>query len=90
MVKDITEIIVPTNSVIKMDIDYEVYNMLDFGGQPCNAEPEFDKDICTQDAFEKKALEKYGCTSPFGPNNMYRSKHWFQSHGILSANIQKS
>ena len=68
MVKDITEIIVPTNSVIKMDIDYEVYNMLDFGGQPCNAEPEFDKDICTQDAFEKKALEKYGCTSPFGPN----------------------
>ena len=68
MVKDITEIIVPKNSMIKMDIDYEVYNMLDFGGQPCNAEPEFDKDFCTQDAFEKKALEKYGCTSPFGPN----------------------
>ena len=39
-----------------------------FRGKPCNAEPEFDKDFCSQDAFEKKALEKYGCTSPFGPN----------------------
>ena len=42
--------------------------MLDFGGQPCETETGFDKDVCTESKLDKKSLEKFGCTSPFGPN----------------------
>ena len=46
--------------------------MLDFGGEECkknNREGhEYNKDLCTHEAFEKKALALYGCTAPFGPN----------------------
>ena len=46
--------------------------MLDFGGEECKKNSddgqEYDKDLCTHEAFEKKALGLYGCTTPFGPN----------------------
>ena len=42
--------------------------MLDIGGQPCQVEPEFDKDMCTENELENKTLETFGCTSPFGAN----------------------
>ena len=42
--------------------------MLDLGSQFCNNEPEFDKDSCTEAKLERKSLEKYGCTNPYGPN----------------------
>ena len=28
----------------------------------------YGKDQCTDENFEKEALELYGCTTPFGPN----------------------
>ena len=46
--------------------------MLDFGGEECKKNSddgqEYNKDLCTHETFEKKALGLYGCTTPFGPN----------------------
>lgn len=46
----------------------EFYEMLDDDGKPCNKDSMYEKDDCFQDAFDKMAIEKYGCTTPFGPN----------------------
>ena len=29
-----------------VDLEHEVFRMLDFGGESCNADPHYDKDIC--------------------------------------------
>ena len=29
-----------------IDLDYEIFHMLDFGGRPCIIDPKYDKDIC--------------------------------------------
>ena len=42
--------------------------MLDIGGKPCTPETGFDKDVCAESKLDEKSLEKFGCTSPFGPN----------------------
>ena len=51
-----------------LDLDFVVYKMLDFVGNPCNTEPRFNQDACTETILEKKSLEKFGCTTPFGTN----------------------
>ena len=51
-----------------LDLDFTVYEMLDFGGQPCETEPEFNQDDCTKTKLEKKSLEMFACTTPFGTN----------------------
>ena len=53
--------------MLNLDLDFTVYDMFDFGGQPCNTEPEFDKDACTENKLDKKSLQRLGCTTPFGP-----------------------
>ena len=53
---------------ISLDLDFTVYNMLDIGGKPCTAETGFDKDVCAESKLDKKSLETFGCTSPFGTN----------------------
>ena len=59
---------VNSTSRIDLNLDFTVYNMLDIGGQPCRTETGFDKDACTEFKLDKKSLEMFGCTSPFGPN----------------------
>ena len=49
-----------------MQLNHEIYNMLDLGG--CSTEPEFDQDLCTDARAERTSLKKLGCTTPFGPN----------------------
>ena len=65
--KEKARISVGLSRKVVVNLDHEVYNMLDFGGQSCSTDPDFDVDLCTDAKFEREALEKFGCTSPFGP-----------------------
>ena len=66
--RHITQILAIPSEGINLDLDFTVYDMLDFGGQPCETEPGFNQDACTETKLEKKSLEKFGCTTPFGTN----------------------
>ena len=52
----------------RLDIEHEIFDMLDFGGQFCNFDSGYNKDECVDQALEEKSLELYGCTTPFGKN----------------------
>ena len=62
------QITIGTKRIYHVQLEHEVYKMLDLGGRSCSSEPDFDKDICTEAKFEIKSLAEFGCTSPFGPN----------------------
>ena len=64
----ITMITAQKNKSTHWDLEFRIYEMLDFVGQRCETEPGFDLDDCTETRFEKKSLEKFGCTLPFAPN----------------------
>ena len=50
-------------------VESELYQMFDDdGGKPCNNDPLYDLDNCIMEAFDKLAMEKFGCTTPYGPN----------------------
>ena len=53
---------------ISVDVEYQVFEMLDYGGNPCVHECDYNKDRCTHELLERKSIELFGCTSPFGPN----------------------
>ena len=65
---DITQMLALPSKEMFMDLDFIVYKMLDFGGLPCETEPEFNQDYCTKTKLDKKSLEMFGCTTPFGTN----------------------
>ena len=56
------------NTRARLDIEHEIFDMLDFGGQICNSDPGYDKDECVDQALEEKSLAVYGCTTPFEKN----------------------
>ena len=65
---DITSILSLSYKHTYLDLDFTVYEMLDVGGQPCETESGFNQDDCTETKLEKKSLEKFNCTTPFGTN----------------------
>ena len=58
---------IPHGSSNYISINYEVNELLDFGGEKCNNHKEYNKDLCTHKAIEEESLETIGCTTPFGP-----------------------
>lgn len=54
----------------KIDVDFvfEVFKMLDFGGDKCDKDPKYDKDSCMHRQLFNASLQSIGCTTPFGPN----------------------
>ena len=56
------------NKEIEVNIDHEEYDLFDLGGRSCCNEPNFNRDLCTEARFERKVLEKFGCTTPYGTN----------------------
>ena len=48
------------------NVDHNIYKMLDFEGFPCNDEHTYHLSDCILDDFEKKTMQKVGCTTPFG------------------------
>ena len=51
-----------------MTYSHEYYEMVDFGGDSCNNEKEYRRDLCTNKAIEIESLNTFGCTTPFGPS----------------------
>ena len=51
-----------------LHVHYEVYELLDYGGTFCNNDRTYHLDKCNYNGTEKKSLEIFGCTTPFGPN----------------------
>ena len=58
---------------IDYDIVYawEAYDLLDYGGDVCNNDKDYSKDLCLDAAIQKELLSKIGCTDPFGPNRTH-------------------
>ena len=51
-----------------MTYSHEYNEMVDFGGDSCNNEKKYSRDLCTDKAIEVESLKTFGCTSPFGPS----------------------
>ena len=51
---------------LDIDVDHEVYEMLDYRGVPCNSDFAYRKDTCENEVLNNIMLSKYGCTSPWG------------------------
>ena len=66
--EETSQILIGKSRSIYIDVDYDVNHLLDLGGNFCNNEPEFDKDVCKDLELERESLERYGCTTPFGAN----------------------
>ena len=66
--EDLSQILIGESRSIYIDLDHEVNHELNSEGRPCNNEPEYDKDLCTDAELESKSLETFGCTTPFGAN----------------------
>ena len=56
------------NKKIKADLEHENFKMLDIDGLKCNNDINYRRDTCVHEDFEERAIKKYGCTTPFGPN----------------------
>ena len=52
----------------EMDIDYEVFKMLDYQGEHCIKHNGHNRDLCEHENLEKQSIDVHGCTTPFGPN----------------------
>ena len=66
--RHMTRILAIPSEGMNVDLDFTVYDMLDFGGQPCEIEPTFHQDACMETKLNKKSIEQFNCTSPFGIN----------------------
>ena len=53
---------------LDINVDHEVYEMLEYRGVRCNPDFAFRKDTCENEALNNITLSKYGCTSPWGPD----------------------
>ena len=51
-----------------IDINYEIRELLDYGGDPCNTDKIYQMDGCYSKATEKIALATVGCTTPYAFN----------------------
>ena len=47
---------------------HEFHEILDYGGDPCNNEETYNKDLCTDIAIQTESIDKFRCTTPFGPD----------------------
>lgn len=65
---EINNIKIPLHKTVNMNVEHEVFKILEFEGQPCNNNEEYSKDICMHRNLENRAIDKYGCTTPYGPN----------------------
>ena len=52
----------------KYQIDYSVYNMLDYNDKKCESKDEYDRDTCNDMAIFEKSMTLINCTSPFLKN----------------------
>ena len=53
---------------LEINLKHEEFNMLHYGGEICVNNITYDKDDCVHKELEKRAIEKYGCTTPYSMN----------------------
>ena len=73
---------------LDIDVDHEVYQMLDYRGMLCDPDFAFRKDICENEALNNITFLKYGCTSPWGPDKTRICKTKAQN-ASLSAKLKQ-
>ena len=61
-------ILVEQNHHVWVEIENEEFDMLDYGGEICNSQNNYSTFQCILGSFDQEAIEKFGCTSPFGLN----------------------
>ena len=49
-----------------INIDHNLYKMLDFGGRSCSKEKQYKFDKCVHNHLEKLSMKDIGCTTPYG------------------------
>ena len=59
---------VEQNHHVWVEVENEEFDMLDYGGETCNNEENYSTLQCILDTFDQEAIEKFGCTTPFGLN----------------------
>ena len=58
--RQLTNLKISTGQKFYVDLEHEVFNMLDFGGEECidsKKNKEYNKDICTHEALEKRTID---------------------------------
>ena len=53
---------------IYIDLDQEIFQFLNSKDEPCNKAPNYQKDRCIHQHIHDVSMERFGCTTPFGPN----------------------
>ena len=51
---------------LDIDVDHEIYEMLEYRGVACNPDVAFRRDVCYYEDLNNITLSKYGCTPPWG------------------------
>ena len=59
---------VENRKVHMFQINYEIHELLDYGGDPCNNDKTYQLDGCYSKETEKKSLDTVGCTTPYAMN----------------------
>ena len=85
---DITKFFAASSKAFSLNLDFTVYKILDIGGKPCKTEAGFDRDTCTESKLDKKSLEKFGCTTPFGLNKKKICKDQENSSKVLELYVK--
>ena len=49
------------------EVKHDLFNMVD-DGKTCSSHPNYSIDMCANNEVERKAIEDFGCTSPYGSN----------------------
>ena len=52
----------------QIDIRYEIRELIDYGGDPCNTDKNYQLDVCYAKETEKRSLTTVGCITPYGSN----------------------
>ena len=68
----------PRSQSVEIIVDYKVYKMLDFGGEPCSNSPDYNRDQCTDQALFEESMDKLNCTWPFLPFDSMTDASWNQ------------
>lgn len=48
-----------------IDLNHEVFEVLDYEGEPCINSAEYSRDKCIEDLITKTSMEMVGCTTPY-------------------------
>ena len=70
-------------------INYEMHELLDYGGETCNNEKSYHIDDCNAKGVGMKSLELVGCTNPYVLNKTKICKKLMTSMESLSILIRK-